>query len=44
MLVNEYHKKMKIAMVRANVVEDREAIMARFLNVLNQDIASTVEL
>jgi hypothetical protein len=44
MLVNEYHKEMKIAMVRANVIEDREATMARFLNVLNQDIANTVEL
>jgi hypothetical protein len=30
--VNEYHKEMEIAMIRANVVEDREATMARFLN------------
>ena len=28
--VDEYHKEMEIAMIRANVVEDREAIMARF--------------
>ena len=36
--VDEYHKEMKIAMIRANVVEDREATMARFLNGLNRDI------
>ena len=29
--VDEYHKEMEIAMIRANVVEDREATMARFL-------------
>ena len=28
--VEEYHKKMEIAMIRANVVEDREATMSRF--------------
>jgi hypothetical protein len=42
--VDEYHKEMEIAMIRANVVEDREAIMARFLNGLNRDIANVVEL
>ena len=31
-------------MIRANVVEDREATMARFLNGLNRDIANVVEL
>jgi hypothetical protein len=31
-------------MIRTNVVEDREAIMARFLNGLNQDITNVVEL
>ena len=31
-------------MIRANVIEDREAIMARFLNGLNRDIANVVEL
>jgi len=41
---DEYHKEMEIAMIRANVVEDREATMARFLNGLNQDIANVVEL
>jgi D-ribose pyranose/furanose isomerase RbsD len=42
--VDEYHKEMEIAMIRANVVEDREATMARFLNGLNRDIANVVEL
>jgi hypothetical protein len=31
-------------MIRTNVVEDREAIMARFLYGLNQDITNVVEL
>ena len=31
-------------MIRANVEEDREATMARFLNDLNRDIANIVEL
>jgi hypothetical protein len=35
---------MEITMIQANVVEDREATMARFLNGLNQDIANVVEL
>jgi hypothetical protein len=35
---------MEIAMIRANVIEDREATMARFLKGLNQDIANVVEL
>ena len=42
--VDEYHKEMEIAMIWANVVEDREATMARFLNGLNRDIANVVEL
>ena len=42
--VDEYHKEMEIIMVRANVVEDREAIMTRFFNGLNWDIANIVEL
>jgi len=42
--VDEYHKEMEIAMIRANVVEDREATMARFLNRLNRDIANVVKL
>ncbi|XP_038979001.1 LOW QUALITY PROTEIN: uncharacterized protein LOC120109324 [Phoenix dactylifera] len=42
--VEEYHKEMEIAMIRANVEEDREATMARFLQGLNLDIANIVEL
>jgi len=36
--VEDYHKKMKIAMIWYNIVEYREATMARFFNRLNQDI------
>ena len=42
--MDDYHKEMEIAMIRANVEEDREATMARFLNWLNRDIANVVEL
>jgi hypothetical protein len=35
---------MEIAMIWANVVEDREATMARFINGLNRDTANVVEL
>ena len=42
--VDDYHKEMEIAMIRANVEEDKEATMARFLNGLNRDIANVVEL
>eukprot|EP00257_Ricinus_communis_P018449 XP_015577169.1 uncharacterized protein LOC107261563 [Ricinus communis] len=35
---------MEIAIIRANVEEDREATKARFLHGLNQDIANVVEL
>jgi hypothetical protein len=42
--MDEYFKEMEIAMIRANVIEDREATMARFLNGLNRDIANVVEL
>ena len=40
--VDDYHKEMEIAMIRANVEEDREATMSRFLNGLNRDIANVV--
>ena len=36
--------EMEIAIIRANVEDDREAIMARFLNGLNRKIADEVEL
>ena len=42
--MDEYYKKMEIAMIRANVEEDQEAIMARFLAGLNKEIANIVEL
>ena len=35
---------MEIAIIRANVKEDHEATMARFLNGLNHDIAKIIEL
>jgi hypothetical protein len=41
--VDEYHKEIEIAMIQANVVEDREATMARLLNGLHWDIANVVE-
>ncbi|KAL4302965.1 hypothetical protein GQ457_10G011810 [Hibiscus cannabinus] len=37
--VEDYYKDLEIAMIRANVEEDREATMARFLAGLNRDIA-----
>ncbi|KAL4351212.1 hypothetical protein GQ457_06G000040 [Hibiscus cannabinus] len=42
--VEDYFKEMEMAMMRANIEEDREATMARFLNGLNTDIANVVEL
>ena len=42
--VNEYYKEMEVAMIRANVEEDREATMARFLHGLNREIVDIVEM
>ncbi|XP_062083589.1 uncharacterized protein LOC133789956, partial [Humulus lupulus] len=42
--VDEYYKEMEMAMIRANVEEDREATMARFLSGLNREIADPIEL
>ena len=42
--MDDYHKEMEIAKIRANVEEDREATMAKFLNGLNRDIANVVKL
>ena len=42
--MEDYHKEMEVAMIRANVEEDREATMARFWNGLNRNIANVVEL
>lgn len=35
---------MKITMIRVNASEERKAIVARFLNGLNNDIVNVVEL
>ncbi|KAL4302946.1 hypothetical protein GQ457_10G011940 [Hibiscus cannabinus] len=42
--VEYYYKEMEVAMIRANIDEDREATMARFLAGLDPDIANVVEL
>ncbi|PKI42218.1 hypothetical protein CRG98_037398 [Punica granatum] len=42
--VEDYHKEMEIALIRANIEEDDEATMARFLCGLNGEIANVVEL
>ena len=44
MSVEEYHKEMEILIIKANVEEDREATMVRFLNGLNKNIADRVDL
>ena len=42
--MEEYYKEMEVAMVRANIEEDQEATMARFLAGLNREIQNVVEL
>ena len=42
--VEEYHKELEMTMIRANVNEDEEVTMSRFLNGLNRYIANVVEL
>eukprot|EP00257_Ricinus_communis_P024652 XP_025012066.1 uncharacterized protein LOC112533816 [Ricinus communis] len=42
--VEEYYQEMEIVLIRANIEEDREATMARFLHGLNKDITNLVEL
>ena len=42
--VDEYFKEMEVLMIRANIEEDREATMARFLAGLNREIDDRVEL
>ncbi|XP_065874727.1 uncharacterized protein [Euphorbia lathyris] len=41
--VDAYYKEMEMAMLRANVVEDRRATKSRFFAGLNRDIANIVE-
>ena len=43
MSVEDYYKEMEIAMIRANVEEDREATMTRFIGGLMKEIANVVE-
>jgi hypothetical protein len=42
--VEDYYKEIEIAMIRANVEEDRQATMARFLLGLNREIHDKVEM
>ena len=42
--VEEYHKELEVAMIRANVNKDEEVTMSKFLNGLNRDITNVVEL
>ena len=42
--MEEYYQEMEVAMIRANVEEDRKATMARFITGLNREIADVVEL
>ena len=42
--LEEYHKEMEMALMRANIEEEIEDTMARFLNGLNLDIRDIVEL
>jgi hypothetical protein len=42
--VDDYYKEMEVAMIRANVEEDWEATMARFLHGLNHEIAYVIEM
>jgi len=42
--VYEYHKEMEVALVRANINEEWEATMARFLHGLSSDIRYVVVL
>ena len=43
MSVDDYYKEMEIAMIIANIEEDREATMARFISSLNKEIADVVD-
>lgn len=42
--VEDYFKEMEVTMIRANIDEDREATMARFLHGLNFEIRDRVEM
>ena len=36
--IKHYHMEMEIAIIRADIIDDREVIMTRFLNNLNKEI------
>ena len=42
--VDDYHKEMEMLMTRADIDEDVEITMARFLAGLNKDISDQVDL
>ena len=44
MTIEDYSKEMKIAMIRANVEEDHEATMPKFIGGLKMEITDVVEL
>jgi len=41
--VEDYYKKMKILMIRVNIMEDRETIISKLLNGLNIEITNMVK-
>jgi len=42
--VKEYQKELEVAMIRANINEDEEVTISRFLNGLNRDMTNVMEL
>jgi hypothetical protein len=42
--VENYHREMEMCLVRANIEEDEEITMARYIGGLNKEIADTIEL
>lgn len=42
--VNKYFKEMEVVMIKTNISADEKAIITRFLNGLNKDIANVMEL
>ena len=44
MSVEDYYKEMEVSIIRANIKEDREATMARFIAGLNRETVDVIEL
>ena len=42
--VEEYYNEMEVVMVRENIEENRETMMARFMEGLNWEVQKVVEL